>query len=352
LYFHGEKIRKRLRVLTDEFGQWNTRPDLLLTNDDGKRIAADPELVGRFMTTCEELCTTETDLAGYESRLERIMTPVTRAYKNEDAGFELTESWSADLEELEKEVDEAFKRFDEQRLDISAILKHAPEQAPEDALTLLDAINSERERRRDEKAKVIVETLREERLKHAQMIANAKAEAERLVAEANAKVERTLGEQTARNITEEAENIARRERDRIRQRQEELAREQLEQEFERDKRQIQTFLGVLMIPGYRQPGRQGSYTTSTEKGPVSLSALKAAGALSPDIHGIAAFTLAVERQDRPHSGWPRLKVSSDRLVQAGLGIYPVGPDQEFVQNAQDLLKKYGELMVEKGMLAP
>ena len=56
LYFHGEKIRKRLKVLTDEFGQWNTRPDLLLTNDDGKRIAADPELVGRFMTTCEELC--------------------------------------------------------------------------------------------------------------------------------------------------------------------------------------------------------------------------------------------------------------------------------------------------------
>ena len=155
-----------------------------------------------------------------------------------------------------------------------------------------------------------------------------------------------------RHITEEAENIAQRERDRIRQRQEELAREQLEQEFERDKRQIETYLGVLMLPGYRQPGRQGSYTTSTEKGPVSLSALKAAGALSEDIHGIAAFTLAVERQDRPHSGWPRLKVSSDRLVQAGLGIYPVGPDQEFVQNAQRLLRKYGELMVDKRKLAP
>ena len=352
LFFRGEKIRKRLQVLSDEFAEWTTRPDLLLTNDDGKRIAALPELVDRFMTSCEAPCTTEMDLASYEAQLERILTPVTRAYENEHAGFEIDESWAANLDELEKSIDEIFKRFDDQRIAIFSILKHTSEQIPDGTPTLKEAIHAERERREDEKAKLIEDFLREERVKNAQTIADAKAEADRLVAEAQAKAEQALGEQTARKIMEAVEEMARRERDTIRQRQEELARQQLEQDFDRDKRQIQTYLGALTLPGYRQPGRRGEYKTSTEKGPVSLSALRAAGALEQDIHGLAALCLAVERLDRAHSGWPRLKVSGDQLVQAGIGIVPVGPDQEFVQRAQDLLNKYGELMVKKEMLAP
>lgn len=341
LHFRGEKIRKRLEVLTDEFGQWTTRPDLLLSNDDGKRIAAVPDLVSRFMMIGDKPCATETDLASFAEELERIMTPVTRAYRNEDAGIHIDPSWTNRLDELEKNIDEALNSMDEQTIAISSILKRAPEQIPDETPTLKEAVVTAKELLKEEKVALVMESMREERAKNAKMIAAAMTEGERLQAEAEAKAARLVGKTKADEITAAVHG-----------RQQELARQQLESEFQRDMRLIQSYLGVLTVPGYIQPGRGGAYTTSTQKGPVSLSALRAAGVLSQDIYGLAAFTVAVERLKRPSNGWPRLKVYNNRLTQTGLGNVPVGPDQEFVQRAQDLLEKYGELMVQKGMLAP
>ena len=341
LYFRGEKIRKRLEVLTDEFGQWTTRPDLLLSSDDGKRIAAVPDLVSRFMMIGDKPCDTETDLASYAEELERILTPVARAYQNENAGFHIDQTWADRLDGLEKKIDEALNCMDEQRIAISSILKQAPEQIPDGTPTLKEAIVTEKERLEEEKVALVMESMREERVKNAKMIADAMAAGERVRAEAEAKAARLLGATKAGEITEA-----------VAKHQAELARKQLEAEFQRDEGLIQSYLGVLTLPGYVQPGRGGDYITTVQKGPVSLSALRAAGVLSKDIYGLAAFTVVVERLKRPSKGWPRLKVYNDRLTQTGLGNVPVGPDQEFVQRAQDLLIKYGELMVGKKMLAP
>ena len=179
------------------------------------------------------------------------------------------------------------------------------------------------------------------------MIADAKAEAERLVAEANAKVERSLGEQTARNITEQAEDMERRERERILQRQEELARQQLESEFQADLPEIRVFAEAVPRRRLHATGKTRHIRHTTEKGPVSFCRLKGSGLLDKDVEAITRLHLratANRMNDRPYGSFP-----PQRPWQCASGLQSLTATSPATQ---ELLNKYGELMVEKEMLAP
>jgi len=97
--------------------------------------------------------------------------------------------------------------------------------------------------------------------------------------------------------------------------------------------------GLLMA--YTAPGF--TYRPDDTKGPVSYSLIKSSGGLEPTRKGLGnLFFIAAGNSDRERGGLPE-----------GVGGHiasetPVAP----IERAQDLLIKYGELMVRKGMLAP
>ena len=111
---------------------------------------------------------------------------------------------------------------------------------------------------------------------------------------------------------------------------------QLEREMQRDMNEIKGLLRAYTSPGF-------AYRPDDTKGPVSYSLIKSAGGLEPTRKGLDnLFYIATGNSDRDRGGLPE-----------GVGghIGSETPTQP-IERAQELLIKYGELMVRKGMLAP
>lgn len=113
----------------------------------------------------------------------------------------------------------------------------------------------------------------------------------------------------------------------------------LEHEFNRDLTEIKKLLISFISDGrtYRQ-------SCQNECGPMSLSFLKCQGALRPTTEGrLSLLSLVYYGNDRPVGSLPRCLTAVDSN-----GCY----SHPNVDRAQELLLKYGKLLVEKGMLEP
>ncbi|MEM7785895.1 MAG: hypothetical protein AAF623_21280 [Planctomycetota bacterium] len=108
-----------------------------------------------------------------------------------------------------------------------------------------------------------------------------------------------------------------------------LAKQKLEAEFNADLPKIRTYLAPFIGEGRNMRGEVGG------KGPGSYAVIVGYGALENSPKGLMAMADIGLRSDRPKNGFP----------YAG----SVGAN-DFFEVAQQLLKKYGPLMVEKGML--
>ena len=111
---------------------------------------------------------------------------------------------------------------------------------------------------------------------------------------------------------------------------------QLEREMTRDMAEIKGLLMAFTSPGF-------AYRADDTKGPVSFSKIKSAGGLEPTRKGLQAlFFIATGNNDRPFGGLPQ-----------GVGGHITDATSTVpIERAQALLKKYGELMVRKELLAP
>ena len=344
----GEKTKKTLQKLSNDLQQWDVRLSALMSDESksGKRIAAGPVLLERFMTIVDEPCVSQDDVTDWTEQLELILTPVARACRDSDGSFKADETLVAKFDELEKVVDEAAIDLERQRHLLSAIEgQTSKDPITGDVPSLGQAVEAQYEQRALERAQIINERLDRVRKETAEEIADAKEQAQRQIDEETAKAERLIGEVEARRIAEAVQDLAARERERIRKRQEELARKQLEADFQRDLPEIESLLKPFISDGYAQPGRHGVFERTTEKGPVSLSGLKGASLLENKIELVRQFHRVVAGQqlnDRPLGSFPPSFVFPREWAHV----------QPRVQRAQELLNKCGELMVEKKMLAP
>jgi hypothetical protein len=224
------------------------------------------------------------------------------------------------------EAEQAVQEYERQGRLIEAVVRGASENEPA-AATLAGAINTHQEKKATEEA---------ERLAKIEADATAAARAQR---------EQELGAAIRQQVSEEDQHKL----DEIeRQRAEEArkaARKQLEAEFQRDLREIRSLLTPFISHGYTQPSDGGWYTKqSTKPGPVSLEALRGAGLLQDTHEALQMLHHAgtMNRDnDRPLGGFPPFITSS-----RDWGRY-----RPIVARAQELLRKYGDLMVEKKMLA-
>jgi len=125
------------------------------------------------------------------------------------------------------------------------------------------------------------------------------------------------------------------------QRQAAIAKAALEREFQRDLPQIRSLLRPLITDGLTQPGRN-NFEPADKKGPVSLAKLRGTGALAPTAKARAGLYYIVgSNNDRDLGSFPRYRG----------GAQDVQSRQSTMMRVQELVNKYGELMVEKGMLA-
>ncbi|WP_145210895.1 hypothetical protein [Planctomycetes bacterium TBK1r] len=121
-------------------------------------------------------------------------------------------------------------------------------------------------------------------------------------------------------------------------------------DYERDLEKIRTHLIAFTTPGYVQPESADKLVFRSVKQPMSYSALRRIGALDVTNEGRATLLRvggsksATQRNDRPLGSFPRMnsieQLRDDKNLKAR------------VDEAQQLLRRYGPLMVEDGLLLP
>jgi hypothetical protein len=101
----------------------------------------------------------------------------------------------------------------------------------------------------------------------------------------------------------------------------------LEREFERDLPEIKSLLSAFLLPGFK-------YRADNSKGPASLAHIGSQKGLEQSANGSYAMAFLANASDRSAGGLKN----------------PASPER--IRRAQDLLRKYGDLMVQKKMLDP
>ena len=111
--------------------------------------------------------------------------------------------------------------------------------------------------------------------------------------------------------------------------------------YQSQKTVIATYLAPFTTPGYKQPDNLYSLKTTVDKLPMSYTGLLGVGALHDSEDGIKTLQYMMRGNDRPDGGY---SLSELRLLK---------PDQiEQLKTAQKLLRIYGKLMVDDGLLSP
>jgi hypothetical protein len=346
----GHAVLEALAEWEQELDRWEAEVIALLDKDEGRALASQPHYVRRYRAMVKQERPGREELERIRAATKTLLEPVEAALANPADALVPDESVSSPFDGFLRRAREGRDATRTPRVQIRTLLAHAAtegkpgartlrtaveEQAAEEAIAATALVEAEEEKARRERESKLAAARRE------QIEAETKAEVDRIKAETEAK--RVLGEQEARRITAEAEaSRARMEQEA----QASLAKQrkaQLEKAFEQQWPAMRPYLVAFTAPGFTQP-RGREYERTSEKGPVSLGKLRGAGMLEKDVESLRTFhaiTVINKMNDRDRGGFPDYS-----------GPPSFEQNQELLRRIQDFLITYGEIMVEKGHLAP
>ena len=334
-----DSVAATLDSLQRRIDNWQESADGALDSELGKRIAAEPELLATFEAILARQRPSVDIARQLRTRLEELRAPLESAKQLKEGAYAPTELLVLRLAELKKQAEEAATVYSEHQGLLDTVLAKAPSIPSQ---TTLRAALVERKRQQDEEqARIITAELEKARKEITEQKAKDQADRERIIAKAEAE---RLDEETALKaaaIDKETKKLADGRKTLDDQAKAQQARAQLERDFERDLGQIRSLLRPMLVEAKTQPGEYRKLERTTVTGPISLSRLRGSGALDNTTDGVKTLFMmfAVSGHDREQGGFPRYQPGD------------MSSELDKAQTAQELLIKYGDLMVEKKMLA-
>ncbi|MFM9963584.1 MAG: hypothetical protein ACKV2Q_20445 [Planctomycetaceae bacterium] len=330
----ADEVTQSLDALLTEQKAWSTKRMTLLTDDAGRRIAASDSQVALIAPAFSRELPSLKQITGWKTQLALLTEPLDVAQRERPADFTFDSSIESAINDLGQKVKKALDQLRRDRVLVEAVVAETKSQAP-----AAESLQAMLESRLVAEAKQQAEEVEQERKQLlAEKAKQLKAlEAEKIAAAASVK-EKELAAQTAelndRSRKLEAANKAEEER-----RKEEVAKAQLEKEFQRDLPDIKKYLSAFISPGVaHRDGLKGI------RGPVSLSFLEREGVFQENRAGMQKMIfLAHSRNDRNPGAIPNA---------LGGDIDWLNVPKQPLERAQGLLIKYGRLLVEKEMLDP
>lgn len=343
--------RERLQKLKAILSAWQAQEASLMSGDLGRRIAASPAHMALALGIVEEERPTSETLLEWELELESLAAPIEASNRDKDATLMVTAEHANRLTDLGQQLKRAIAQLEQHQFLLDALGKETASQNPA-SVTFAEVLRNRRSasvRQSTERILAAREQARAEAEKeHAERIALV----ERQIVEADigrqeqiAKAKREQQEQLARTETEKIIEETRVKEAEARARIAGLRSEavrldaatqraQLEKEFERDLPKIRSVLTPFTASGFQKRG------PNKGEGPMSFAVIQGAGALAQTPDGRQNLADIVGNSDRPTQPLKRFRGGQTREEEAMCNL------------AQELLTKYGPLMVEKGMLAP
>lgn len=323
----GQQARQQIDKLLQERIVWKTKFESLLTDDRGRRIAADEAHVALTLPVLQRVRASDSEIAGWSTELDELMQPLNIAQQANDGEAAVSESHAAAVSAIAKSARLTLDELQRDMRLLETIIQQT-QSVTVGTTTLRDAA-SQAEVAEATKLALAVAEARKVALA-AQSEALQKAEQERIAAETRVK-EREQANETAKLSAREDMLIAQAREEELK-RQTAIAQEKLEREFAKDLPEVRRLLSAFIDDGFQRRGRQEG------KGPMSYAAIEGAGALAKTSAGRQALAILVGHSDRPSGPLPRFQGGQTRS------------QEELCTRAQELLTKYGPLMIEKKML--
>lgn len=334
-------MRSRLQRIKSLHAQWTAQKGTLLNNDSGRRIVASPSHLSLLAGLLDGEQISDADVQKWEVQLESLATPVQASQQSDVV---VTAEHAQRLSELGSELTKAVAQLDQHNLLVEAILRETANVKPTE-VTLERALRDRQTQFELQRAKALSQAREDARLAAEEAQAERMAQLERDLIAAEGKAQEEALE--AKKI--QAAQLARLERERIaeetkvreaekraeiagltskrNQVDSEIKAASLEREFERDLPEIKGLLSAFLTGGFK-------YRNDNAKGPASLSHIASQKGLELNANGSYAMAFLANSSDRPAGGLKN----------------PASPER--IRRAQDLLIKYGDLMVQKKMLEP
>lgn len=343
LHSLGERSLEKLLLVEQEAKATEGLLAALLTNDDGRCIAQSATLLSTFRTLKDSKRHDMNDAVQIRTELEELLRPVKLALAEEQSQYVPSDSLTDQLQRIDAKVAEMLKA---QRLlarDLEQLLRLARKAGQPALTTLADAL--ERTVASEQEARAASIREREEAARKQADEEMAKARADMVRAEGEAQAKRLAAEAKAKELAAKAEADAKRVQAEIEaaERRIALERERLKELARRP--DVRSILQPFITKGTWQPGGR---EIASEPVPVSLSKLRAYGALEDSPEGLKKLLeCGSSNQGRgtPDKLRPKWACGFDPRK---LSI----AQREHLILAQRYLRDLGDVMVEMGMLSP
>jgi len=320
----GDAIRNSITELTKVQGATTQSLEQLLSNDDGKKLAAQPELIDQFVVVQDSFKSHATPAASLSAEADIMLAPLQQIESEPiQTHFEST------LKELAEKVDAQLFAAQRTTRQLNVLLATSADIAGAQ-IPLSQAIDKRSIELEQQQVVDLSQAVEAARKAVVDQAADEAADGQRKITEAERAVEQVKEKKRLADLKAEQDAIAAA-----------IAKAQLEREFQRDRPEINSLLRVFITEGMTQPGRLGEFQPADTRGKASLASIRATGALEPTVKGRNALFHSIRSaKGRDHGSFP---------VHSGTFSGPnPGPA---TMRAQELLAKYGQHMVEKKMLA-
>ena len=314
-----------------ELDQWGAEIEPLLTNAAGRSLATAAVSTQTFRAIYEQDRPGEARLGQIRVDMQHGVESIRVASQDEASDLRPDQALVDRLLAFQKEASEALRAWREGRSELLALVARTKDLTGASGPTLAEAIAADQrvdERRRAEKIRVAVELARNEAADRL-----AAAEAEKI---------RVEGELKAREILAAAEASRQRQELSARRQREAAELEGRRAALQQDLAEVKRYLAPFITKGYAQPS--GYFCAQTAvAGPMSYSKIVSAGALKETREGMQRLVnYATRGNDRDQAGFPTCDGSEYQWAEL---------NKEYVRRAQELLTRYGDLLVEQGLLS-
>lgn len=337
------EISETLTTLENEVTAWETRIPGLLKSDDGKKIAVNPARVEQFAAVTEKERVSKARVRQLREQLDTLMAPIERAILQADSTYMPSETIQGEIEKIGVEVRTKLRDLREIKVVIDTLLADSALTKPGDK-TLEKAIadiDAERARQRGE---LVAKAKTDEHDKESKRLADAAAKAEQDLANARRDLLKLKTDAEKHGIEIQIEDAKRKIDAAVEAEQKRLLKAKREAKFDAEYPKMKAYLLPITSPGFKQFDGDGGprLGMGTVKGPMSLAALTSA--LRKSTQDTGNFARAISNwSDRPQGAFPYYSTG-------GAGQTP--QNFEIWYRIQDFIAEFGDIMVERKILAP
>lgn len=326
----GGEVNRVLDEAAAEADRWDKEVPQLLTNDDGRAVAAKPDATKAFRALYDLERPGRPDVVRIRTQVETLLAPVDKAFKDPNNVWDKTADAERRLSALLSQAKVMRDTLRNRRTQIDSLVTVSKREGKAGSMTLREAIHVFAHAEALEASALITKARDEARRETDRVLAETLGEADRRAGQTAAKTEAAKAEAARLQQEAEADNKLK-----------QAAKDRLREKAKSP--EVQQDIAVFLAKGFSQPraGGSGFFDRTAESAPVSFTRLETGGYLDETTDGLKKL-LRLGAEPNFNNDRPKWKFNPHRLDSS---------NEAFLKKVQAELRELGPVLVEEGLLS-